>query len=637
MSANYQGTVAVTGGAHCQRQVVFLFMSRILRYRSSFRPHLLTMADTNNLTPALIMSGQAQQRENGILCDIQLQTEGKLIPAHRSVLAAASPFFEAMFTSEFKEKNDTVVILNDITPNALECVIDAIYKFNLELTIQNLSEVLAASHMLQIKGIIEKCKIHMITNVGKQTCFVFLALAEKYEFKDVVSRANDFILANFTEMSKTSEFKSISKDALLYYLASDTLHFKQSEYEVFEAACQWLEGDEDRIQYVREVLEQVRFMLMTADSLGTIMSHRMVENNSECQKLVTDALVYQANIYKQPLIVSTQNRPRGKLGVLTIDGDRTQVTKTLKNPKMETKIFHGTYAAFSRVTCFVTKLQQVMLKRSLSAVQINNFLFVFGTDNDSLLPVTMRYNASTNHWIDLKPVPRQATVSSMCAIIDSYIYLFGGMFISPEIVQSFHYEKDNLTNTAHRYSILSNEWLKIEDMPQKLGKSASCSFKKMVHVCGGAIVEERTLKITKKHYALDTAASLWLTKPAMRNARAGHVMEPVDHSLYVIGGKGTAANSFVQSIESYDTESEQWTVIENTSPVGAWNASFVSDSIFITGGSIVFMKEGTPQNVRTSRIWRLDTTSKKLIEQPIRLQVPDANHVSAMMVLPKLW
>ncbi len=601
------------------------------------------MADINDLTPALIMSGQAQQRENCILCDVQLQTEGKLIPAHRSVLAAASPFFEAMFTSEFKEKNDTVVKLNDITPDALEVVIDAIYKFNLELTIQNLPEVLAAAHMLQISGIIEKCKIHMIDNIEKRTCFTFLALGEKYEFKDVVSKANEFVLSNFTEISKTSEFKSISKDALLYYLASDALHFTQSECEVFEAACLWLEADEDRIQYVSDVMKLVRFMLMTANTLGTIVSHKMLENNSECQKLVTDALVYQANIYTQPLIVSNQNRPRGKLEVLTIDGDRhhpvgmTHVTKSFKNPKMETKIFHGTISAFSRVRCFITTVQQVMLKRSLSAVQINNFLFVFGTDNDSLLPVTMRYNVSTNHWIDLKPVPRQATVSSMCVIIDSYIYLFGGMFVSPDIVQSFYYEKDSLTNIAHRYSISANEWVKIEDMPQRLGKSASCSVKKMVHLCGGTIVGESALKITDRHYAFDTVASLWLTKPAMRNARAGHVMEAVDNSLYVIGGKGRGANYYLECIESYDTESEQWTEIENTSVVGVWNASFVSDGIFITGGNIMLMNEGTPQNARTSRIWKFDTTSKKLIEQPIRLQVADTNHVSAMMVLPKLW
>ena len=37
-------------------------------------------------------------RNQALLCDVHLVAEGATFPAHRVVLAAASPYFQAMFT-----------------------------------------------------------------------------------------------------------------------------------------------------------------------------------------------------------------------------------------------------------------------------------------------------------------------------------------------------------------------------------------------------------------------------------------------------------------------------------------------------------------------------------------------------------
>ncbi len=252
------------------------------------------------------------------------------------------------------------------------------------------------------------------------------------------------------------------------------------------------------------------------------------------------------------------------------------VQHQFKSRRGETTVHHGTKGCS-------TKLKQVFLCRSLSGVQKNNFLFLFGTDNERLLPVSMRYNVSTNQWIDLKPVPRQATVSSTCSLVNDNIYLLGGMFVNQESALRLQYQKDLITSTAHCYSILNNEWLKIDDLPQCLAKSASCSVGRMIHVCGGMTVLEDTKQTTNKHYAYDTAASLWVTKPAMLVGRCGHVLEAVDSVLYVFGGKDET-NTPAISIESFDIVSEQWTVIQDATFGGVFSSGLVSGDIFITGG-----------------------------------------------------
>lgn len=579
------------------------------------------MADINDLTPALIMSGQAQQRENCILCDVQLQTEGKLIPAHRSVLAAASPFFRGMFTADFKEKTDDVVKMNDLTSDALNVVIEAVYRHNLVLSNELVPEVLHASHMLQMNGIVEKCKAYMMENLSQLTCFTFLGLGEKYKFKDLISKANDFVLANFVEISKSAEFKNISKQALCYYLSSDTLNFKSNEIETFEAAQRWLEAEEDRMQFVGEVMNNVRFMLLDANTLAEISDRVAIKNSSECQGLIRDAFVYQANIYEQPLKATYQNRPRGKEGVLTIE-------EGYSTPG-ESGVYHGLHK--QNVACH-TEVNQGFLLESLSGVKLNNFVFLFGADDSSHLPFMMRYNVSTNIWVDLKPFPKTATVGSTCTLVNEYIYLLGGMFVNDGFIFGFNYQKQFISNLAYHYLIPANKWQKIGNIPQPLAKSASCSIGKVVHITGGVSpVQSESLYVpeTNKHYSYDIPGSLWLTKPPMRHARSGHVMEAVDSTLYVFGGEDSDAD--VEVIESFDTSSEQWTEIQTAKFSGIFSSAFVWDGIYLTGGLI---REGGAYCVNA--IHRFDINSGCIAEQENGLQLPGNGHFSAMMVLPKL-
>ena len=53
-----------------------------------------------------ILDGLGALMESGSLADVDLIVEGKGFPAHKAVLAAASPVFHRMFTGDFKEGKD---------------------------------------------------------------------------------------------------------------------------------------------------------------------------------------------------------------------------------------------------------------------------------------------------------------------------------------------------------------------------------------------------------------------------------------------------------------------------------------------------------------------------------------------------
>ena len=66
-------------------------------------------------------------RKSNILCDITIRAEGDDFVAHRCVLIAASPYFRALFTSDFKEGETNFVELKNIQSSILREVLQFIY------------------------------------------------------------------------------------------------------------------------------------------------------------------------------------------------------------------------------------------------------------------------------------------------------------------------------------------------------------------------------------------------------------------------------------------------------------------------------------------------------------------------------
>ncbi len=205
------------------------------------------------------------------------------------------------------------------------------------------------------------------------------------------------------------------------------------------------------------------------------------------------------------------------------------------------------------------------------------------------------------------------------------------MLITTDFLTHSRYGKERVTGMACSYSISANEW-HIGYMPLRLAKSASCSVGMIIHVCGGISPSGNGIPETNKHYEYDVSASLWLRKASMRNARSGHVMEVVQNTLYVFGGENLDRN--VETVESYDCLSNQWTVIQNATFSGTMSSSFVVDGgIYITGG---VTKDQNSTAFSSDGIVRYDINSQSIDEEDDALESWEASHFSAMMVLPQL-
>ncbi len=567
-----------------------------------------------------LVAGLSALQEEGLLCDVELEAENQTIPAHRVVLAAASTYFRAMFCGNFQEKKSQIVTIEEVTFIGLKAVVDSIYKNSIKLTTKNLPDILSAAHLMQMTKIVDKCKEWMLQNMRTTNCLTLLKYSEKYNLQTVENAANDFVLCNFFDVSKTASFYEISYASLCRYLSSNLLHTDFKEEEVFKIAKTWI-----RRNHVVDdgaifgIIKNIRFALISPTMLSTeIMYDDIIQKIPDCHKLVVEAMTYHMNVFTQPLYTGNLNKPRGKTGLLIIpngargDGFNIQGSGedvycvSLSDPIKTRTLSNVAIPIVWESMCCITK---------------NSFIYLFGvTSSEYYQNFTKRYDSATDSWVDLKSIPRRPAVGVSIASVGENIYVIGGC----EVDYHSRYIIADVISEMYVYSIPKNTWSISDPLPLKSGYSNSCSYLENVYVTGGHCSTETTRNL----YIYDTKAKLWLTKKPMNRARCHHVMEVVDDKLYVLGGRSVsigAPSMPENSAEMYDPQSNQWTMLLDNQCIPTGASSFViNQKIYFAGGS------------RFNLISQFNIDKRGIILLKAKLPANSTRNACALMTLPKL-
>ena len=167
------------------------------------------------LSPEKVPQGLQELKNQKLLCDVHLVAEDKTYQAHKVVLAAGSPYFRAMFTGGFKEKDLNIITLKETSPKGLKCVIDAIYSAKITITEENAEDVLGVASLLQMNDIVKACERFLSSNITAYNSLTFLSISEKYHLREAVNKSHEFILANFEATAMRPAFTEISRDELV--------------------------------------------------------------------------------------------------------------------------------------------------------------------------------------------------------------------------------------------------------------------------------------------------------------------------------------------------------------------------------------------------------------------------------------
>ncbi|KAG0442862.1 hypothetical protein HPB47_015542 [Ixodes persulcatus] len=106
---------------------------------------------------ARLLGNLSELRDKGKFCDVELLLEGKTFGGHRAVLAASSPYFEALFSSGLEDSQQKSVEIHGIAPSIFEQLIVFIYKGEIQINQENCQDVLSASNMLGLSEVVQAC------------------------------------------------------------------------------------------------------------------------------------------------------------------------------------------------------------------------------------------------------------------------------------------------------------------------------------------------------------------------------------------------------------------------------------------------------------------------------------------------
>ena len=478
-----------------------------------------------------VLKGLDELRNQALLCDVHLVAEGVKFPAHRAVLAAASPYFQAMFTGGFKENKMNDITLNCMSSEGLKCVLDAIYTGELSLTVENACDVVALASLLQLNEIVEHCGRFLTRNISTHTCLSFLSVAERYDLQEAVNECDKFALENFDTISQSMEFVNLSKEKLCKFLSDDQLKVHSGEIEVYRAILKWFEanrsgqGSYADASGLADLMQHVRFPLIPNDTLSEeILTNTLILNNVQVMKTVREAMRFHSNdnTFLQPLQEGKQFQPRGEQMLALI---RSTVNRTGENPVVETKL-HMIHVIGDN--SFENEFSEEVLPMklypiSLSLVTKGNYLFLFGIDVECWREIAVRLDVRKNTWLDLKYPPYRASQGRRATLLKGNIYLFGGLHVTRETAVGANaantVDVNNISADAFKYSLDTNSWSILQNLPKRLVFHAAASQGNYVFCAGGFSVEANSRICSDKLYAYDIVGKIWLSKASMNISR----------------------------------------------------------------------------------------------------------------------
>ena len=217
------------------------------------------------------------------------ESESKVIPAHKLVLAIGSPVFFAMFYGQMADTRDSIE-LPDCDYESLLELFRFIYSDEVELTGSNVMHVLYLAKKYLVPSLVEKCAEFLRKNLDASNVFSILPHAQKFEEKDLEDRCWEVVEEQTEEALASDDFVVAERSLVESVAKREKLNVK--EVELFKAVDRWAgkkiaeqgivtDGNAKRRIIGEEILKEIRFPLMLEKEFASSVIDSNVLNVQE--------------------------------------------------------------------------------------------------------------------------------------------------------------------------------------------------------------------------------------------------------------------------------------------------------------------------------------------------------------------
>lgn len=129
--------------------------------------------------------------------------------AHRNILSARSPVFEAIFAQEMPESARSCINIEYVAYDVLKELLRYLYtaKLHENLGLNMVTELLVAAEKYKVEGLKTRCEKMLGDGLTAANALRFLTLADTHNATELGARCIAFIVANSEEIVDSEDFK----------------------------------------------------------------------------------------------------------------------------------------------------------------------------------------------------------------------------------------------------------------------------------------------------------------------------------------------------------------------------------------------------------------------------------------------
>ncbi|KAI1885163.1 hypothetical protein AGOR_G00217360 [Albula goreensis] len=537
----------------------------------------------NEQFPKTLQHGFQELRESMCLCDIRLVAENRSFWAHRSVLAAASPYFRVMFTSDMRERTMEAVELKAIPAAGLKCALDFIYTSQLSSNFESIEDVLLASTHLQVAELTECCALILKESLRVDNIFEILSLSERYNLSALKSQCLAFISQKLDAVLNTQESSllQIDWDCFLGVIRRDDVNPLVCESDILELAMKWFNYDSrSREACLEQLVMEMRLGLIFPSDVDYESDGQLYSSAKLLREAVPEGGRYLRMLQRGDSRFQTDSAFQNwfkirstRKGVLATCGKTTGSLEC-----GEIMVLTG-----ESMDSWETISRRKGMYNHCTVV-LDDYLYLIGGQNswfndnheEEAVASVWRFDPRFRRWTALADMNVRRR-RFHCSALRGGIYAVGGR------------GEGGLLFSAERYNPAQDAWTHIRALPRPLSSHAGAVYQEQLYICGGSSGEV----FSDALFRYNPDRNEWTGLASLRHARGFHSMTAVGDKIYVIGGVvlgrgGDAAGRSYSDLlvtECYSPHVDQWTEL---SPLPAGHsqhgASAIGHTIYILGG-----------------------------------------------------
>ena len=517
------------------------------------------------------------QRNQNYLCDVTLVAkEGNEFRAHKNVLSAASPFFVKLLQSEMREKDEGVIRFEDISGLILADVLEFIYTGSVEINETNAKALIIAAEYLLIEGLKTKSGRFLEQQITSSNCISTFRFAEKYRCEELVANSTKFILDNFASVAESEEFLNQKAEEVEKWISNDEIRLAAEE-DALRIVLNWIEHDKsERKGKFKKLFGQVRLVLLSRDSLMTVVTHELVREDPDCLTKVLDAI----DVVRTASEDTKSESPRKRIETHAIvvgggeylfcylpekDAWKTLsiLTKDQQNIRHNTKMinFHDQLYTFNS---FDTKRYDPVFNSWASSpvkISIKTYVGVirgqiyaididFHSKTKTSIGTVKKYDVESYSWQTVHSSDLGCRHDSCVVAAGNCLYLLGGKRATENVFDDVDY-----VGKAERFDTIGHQWEKITDMQEERGDAFGVACQGKIFVAGG---KARGWKDLNSCEVYNITTDEWHFIGSLNIPRSHGSMVCVNGTIYVLGGL-LPGYADAYTVEVYDPVGNKWT------------------------------------------------------------------------------